>query len=105
MKFQIRQGDVLVEAAKIPKSAKAEPREDRVVLAHGEVTGHCHAFYSERVRMFRDDGLARAFIRVTGKEPVELQHEEHGAVAHAPGDYEVIRQREYSPEAIRDVAD
>lgn len=37
--------------------------------------------------------------------PCVLTHQEHGPIALAPGSYEVIRQREYSPEAIRNVAD
>ena len=38
-------------------------------------------------------------------EGVEVVHEEHGTVILAPGDYRVTIQREYSPEAIRNVID
>lgn len=105
--FQARQGDVFVRRAKAVPVAAAlmEAEAGRVILAHGEVTGHAHALSAERVKMFRDDGLARSFITVQGGAPAPLQHEEHGTVALAAGDYEVIRQVEYSPEAIRQVAD
>jgi hypothetical protein len=38
-------------------------------------------------------------------EPVALRHEEHAPIDLAPGVYQVIQQREYSPEEIRRVAD
>ncbi len=109
--FSARQGDVMVrQIAAIPASAKEEkPKDGRVVLAYGEVTGHAHAFYGGRVHYFMETGsggvAAKAFIRVAGDAPAELKHEEHGTIAVPPGDYEVVRQREYSPEAIRQVAD
>lgn len=34
-----------------------------------------------------------------------LRHDEHGALSLEPGNYEVIRQREYSPEGWRQVED
>ena len=36
---------------------------------------------------------------------VELVHDEHDTLTIAPGAYKVIRQREYHPEEIRNVAD
>lgn len=103
-----RQGDVLiVPVSKMPTTA-IEPiaREaGRVVLAHGEMTGHAHAIKSPKAALFRDPKLAAIFLHVTGDAPALLEHEEHGTIALAPGDYEVIRQREYHPEAIRQVAD
>lgn len=105
--FMIRQGDVLVRAvAAIPASAKKQKRDaGRVVLAYGEVTGHAHALIGTRVALFRDDGLGRTFLRIAGGKPEALTHEEHGTIAIPSGSYEVIRQREYTPEAIRQVAD
>jgi hypothetical protein len=47
------------------------------------------------------DGTRLLVIR----REARLKHEEHGEIALAPGGYQVIRQREYAPEAIRNVAD
>jgi hypothetical protein len=109
MQTQYRQGDVMIEARAIPDSAKLDKTQNgRVVLAYGEVTGHAHAFYTDRVRFFRDsgsDGVSHEFIRVDGPGPAELKHEEHGTIEVPPGDYEVVRQREYTPTENRQVAD
>ena len=106
--LQFRQGDVFLEARATPAGAKPEEMKGRVVLAYGEVTGHAHAFYTDRVRFFREtgsDGVARTFIRVEGDTPAALEHEEHSKIEVPPGDYEIILQREYSPTEIRQVAD
>ncbi len=107
IKGQYRQGDVMVEfddKLKIPKSAKpVDPENGRVILAHGEVTGHAHAFLGGAV-LFRNDGEGGAtYVKVA--EPKSLTHEEHSATPARKGIARVIRQREYSPEAIRNVAD
>ena len=107
-----RQGDVFVIPLKGEKrwktASKIERENGRVVLAHGEVTGHAHAIGSTRAVMFREDGTGsggRTLLEISGKEPVELSHEEHATIQLPPGLYEVRRQREYSPEEIRNVAD
>ena len=100
-----RQGDVLLIRIchKIAEDAKSVPRDaGRLVLAYGEVTGHAHAIEDALAELFEEkDG--RLYLRVDG--PVDLQHEEHAAQRLTPGVYEVRHQREYSPEAIRRVAD
>ena len=106
---QIRQGDVLITAIKaIPAGCKKiSPVDGRIVLAHGEVTGHAHAIYEpEKVECFEDE--AARYMRVI--EEVDLLHEEHAPVHLVPRDYCIERfgegtQREYTPEAIRSVAD
>jgi len=102
-----RQGDVLIiPIVAIPKGVEAVKREDgRVVLAHGEVTGHVHAIKNKRAALFRDPKLAAIFMHVSGDAPVDLEHDEHSTITIPPGDYQVIRQVEYTPEAIRNVAD
>jgi hypothetical protein len=102
-----RQGDVLIVPVKsIPKTAELVAREGgRVVLAHGEVTGHAHAIKDVRAALFRDPKLAAIFMRISGDTPVALKHDEHDTIQLPPGDYQVIRQVEYTPEAIRNVAD
>lgn len=102
-----RQGDVLiVPVSSIPKEVEPIAREQgRAILAHGEATGHAHAVKDKRATLFRDPKLATVFMLVSGDEPVALEHDEHDSITIAPGNYQVIRQREYSPEAIRNVAD
>jgi hypothetical protein len=102
-----RQGDVLLlPCPGIPADATEEtPENGRVVLAHGERTGHSHAMSGERVRQFRQERFdrvdgRRAYVRVAGSSPVALQHEEHGTLMIPPGDYRVIQQREYRPRSI-----
>jgi hypothetical protein len=99
----IRQGDVLlVPCAKIPTKAVPVPRDQgRVVLAYGEVTGHAHALIEPGVELLTSDDVRYLRVDVVS----QLLHEEHTVHEVQPGAYRVLIQREYSPEAIRDVAD
>jgi len=117
-----RQGDVLlVRVDSIPRKAKDITPKDRIVLAYGEVTGHAHAVYPEVAeqgaldRIFGKDPQSPAlkaklwdagaerFLQVM--EKTALRHEEHTAIELPPGNYKVVRQREYDPERDRFVAD
>ncbi len=104
-----RQGDVLVvPITSIPRGATEEMLEkDCIVLAHGEATGHAHVIRDHSARMFCTPGQPKTkairFLRLV--RSVELIHEEHDTVTIPPGDYEVIRQREYAPGEVRHVAD
>lgn len=102
-----RQGDVLIERIEaLPAQLKKLPREKRqVVLAHGEVTGHAHAIADKHVDLFAaesDPGVTFLEVR---EAVAALKHEEHATIKLPPGNYVVRRQREYSPEEIRNVAD
>ena len=111
---QARQGDVfLQQMAAMPSGAtEIKPDGGDVVLAYGEVTGHKH-----RIRAFMDTGALPARLFDVGDmrfldvmETTALVHEEHAPVSLEPGIYRVSKhgigtQREYSPEAIRSVAD
>lgn len=101
--------------------------QGRIILAHGEVTGNCHEVLAQDATdvvpaaEFFEEPDGRRVLLVT--RPCVLRHQEHGAIALDPekpvqvrqgdvllqpigaGAWEVIRQREYSPEAIRQVAD
>lgn len=102
---QFRQGDVLIrEVSSIPADVKPVEREGgRIVLAHGEVTGHSHAIASKMADFVVNGAVLRRFLDV--KKQVCLRHEEHNEIKLPAGKYEVIIQREWSPEAIRSVAD
>ena len=102
-----RQGDVLiVPVGQLPAGLESVKRErGRVILAHGEATGHAHAIKDKRAALFRDPKLMAVFMHVSGDAPVALEHDEHDTIKVPPGDYQIIRQREYSPDAIRNVAD
>lgn len=102
-----RQGDVGILATTLPVGAvKTKITTGRLVLAYGEVTGHAHAICEEAVvagdvEAYEKDG--KTYLRVVN--PVSVGHEEHGKVNLPVGDYEIIHQREYHPEAIRNVMD
>ena len=108
-----RQGDVLVKQVKRRAQTGQDVREDgRVILAHGEATGHAHEVVAadpspgETVvppAQFFEEPDGKRFLFIN--RPCALTHHEHGLIALPPGCYEVIRQREYSPTALRQVAD
>lgn len=102
----IRQGDVLLVPAAMPDNGKPVARMNgRLILAEGEVTGHAHCILDEQAELVTADQAAELYLLVHGTRPVELVHEEHDTLLVPPGAYEVRRQREYSPEAIRVVGD
>ena len=90
-----RQGDVLlihIEPKDLSKMEKL-PREDgRVVLAHGEATGHAHAIEASHAALFRLD--EETILQL--EHAAILGHEEHAPITLPPGDYSVVRQRVYS---------
>lgn len=104
-----RQGDVGLMRTDEPVPAAAalvEPDNNRVILAYGEVTGHAHAIACDYAKMYRWEDQKDGTVRLLEvKEGAELRHEEHDTIALPPGRYRVIQQREYHPEAIRNVAD
>ncbi|HWI58140.1 MAG TPA: hypothetical protein VNZ22_13000 [Bacillota bacterium] len=73
------------------------------ILAHGEVTGHCHRIKesTEADLYTTPEGL---YLHVRGSA-VTVMHEEHAAITLPTGYYRVWRQREYSPQEIRVVRD
>ena len=113
----LRQGDVLLVATDKRPSATAKAVTDngRVILAYGEVTGHAHQVVAgpteplitdhdpvPAMELFEETDGTRLLVV---KRDALLKHEEHGPITLAPGGYEVIRQREYEPAGIRNVAD
>lgn len=96
---QYRQGDILVERiTTIPSQAvnRTDP-----VLAYGEATGHCHTAEGD-VELYERDGTL--YLRV-GSAGATITHQEHATIGLTAGDYRMTQQREYTPEAIRNVQD
>lgn len=153
---QYRQGDVLIERiSRLPPAlTKTKTENGKVILAHGEVTGHHHAFSGSTVDKFTGpDGSEyfdvrgqkirdRLTIMRRWKNQVMVSHPKLGIIEFSIGDVEIIgnevlidgefgllvhdehhthgipagayrgggaenkvRQREYHPKEIRNVAD
>lgn len=100
-----RQGDVLIVPVKTLPKGRAEVKSGvpgRVVLAYGEVTGHHHSIEKEDATLTEFEGAT--YLEVA-EALADLEHQEHSTIQIPKGKYRVIRQREYTPEAIRNVAD
>jgi len=89
IKEQKAQGDVLLTPVpSIPDGAvKVETR----TLAYGEATGHHHTLTQGEVWSLNGK------MWVVAPEGTELQHQEHGTIAVAPGIYAVDLQIEVDP--------
>jgi hypothetical protein len=99
-----RQGDVLIQqVARIPSDAVKQKAKGRIILAHGEATGHHHSVGIDRADWWKH-GDSEQFLDVKSGG-VAVEHQEHAAIELPPGKYRVTRQREYTPEAIRNVQD
>lgn len=98
-----RQGDVWIEPVdSVPQDAKKEARQNgRLILAEGEATGHAHAIAAHQAELRR--GAQALYLVLLTR--AWLRHEEHDPIELPPGKYLVRRQREYTPEEIRYVAD
>lgn len=101
---QYRQGDVyLLQITDIPKNLKeCSPKRGRFILAEGEATGHNHSIKSTQGVLLVDK-QNNVFLHT--EKGCQLMHQEHAAVAIDSGTYQVIRQKEYTPAGIRNVAD
>jgi hypothetical protein len=99
-----RQGDVaIIECDRVEVTKEVKREGGRIVLAHGEVTGHAHAIASMDATLFMDAKTLDRYLDV--RAPVTLDHEEHGRIELPSGFFRVIQQHEYRPEGIRNVAD
>lgn len=98
-----RQGDVIIQRVReIPgELKKQEPINGRIILAHGEATGHHHSIDADAADWWKNG--EEQFVTV--HQLTELVHQEHAAIALKPGKYRFWRQVEYTPQAIRNVAD
>lgn len=97
-----RQGDILIAKINaIPRGPRT--KVENGILAHGEVTGHAHRI-SDLAGAELYECSEGMFLSVT-EEGISIVHEEHSPISLPLGDYKVIRQRQYSPGEIRNVAD
>jgi len=93
--MQYRQGDVFIEKIESAELGPEIPKNDGVVLAYGEVTGHAHRIRDEGATLFHGKAANEdRFLRVL--RPVNLLHEEHSTITLPPGLYRVRRQREWT---------
>ena len=109
-----RQGDVmlLVTHRQVSSTSKRITDRGRVILAYGEQTGHAHEVLPVVIDNTDDVPAMELFEEPDGtrllviRRAAALRHQEHGVIAlHPDVTYEVRRQREYHPEAIRSVQD
>lgn len=75
------------------KMKKIGVEPGRVVLAHGEVTGHAHAIYDTKSASLFEYSADVKVLKVKSK--VELLHEEHKPIIITPGTRSVSIKRQY----------
>ena len=107
-----RQGDVFLVARKPSAKVVKVGVVENLVLVHGETTGHKHTLVNAQwlvqaasdIDDFRDGKkINGVFVEVM--QNTILTHEEHQTLEIPAGIYEVCRQRQYTPQAIRPVYD
>lgn len=108
---QAAQGDLLITRVKqLPQSAKLiKAEQGKFILAHSE-TGHHHTVAERQgVEFFGTDDPLVFYLRVIDNVEVTLEHERsfdtHEPLLLKGGTYEIRRQREYTPQGWRRVAD
>lgn len=111
----VRQGDTLIRRiANIPAAASEMKRDehDRIVLAHGERTGHAHTFRDKGICSFTTLDSDDVEFLLVGGSGATLRHElvggkkaEHDEISVPPGKYEAAAQVEYSPAELVRVVD
>lgn len=106
---QAAQGDILITRIdKLPDGlVEQEPEKGSYIVAHSE-TGHHHTLPSQGVRMFAPANDPMVLFVIVDNE-ADLIHnrsfDTHETIRLKSGAYEIRRQREYTPEGWRRVAD
>lgn len=104
----VAQGECLfVRIDAIPATAKpvAQKEHEPVIVGHSE-TGHHHAFVHGGALMFECDppDPLKCYLRVEAVDGATLEHlrpwDTHAAILFPPGDYEIRRDREMTPEGL-----
>jgi hypothetical protein len=99
MSLQYRQGDLLFVRQESQPTELLVMRPGLVIVA-GEATGHAHRLTAGSI-LEALDGTLYLDLPVAAR----VVHEEHDALTLGPGFWLVVRQREYTPGAIRTVRD
>lgn len=99
MPLHYRQGDLLFVLQEARPEIDLIARQSNVVVM-GEATGHAHRLTGGTI-LEAPDGTLYLDLPYAAK----VVHEEHNAITLDPALWLVVRQREYSPEAIRTVLD
>lgn len=97
---QYRQGDLLFILQETRPTAALVEQPGSVIVM-GEATGHAHRLVGGTIVEHPTDGTLYLDLPQSGR----VTHEEHEALTLGPGLWLVVRQREYTPEAIRVVRD
>jgi hypothetical protein len=107
------QGDVLIRRIESIPNTAVEVQESKEVpgkhtVCHSE-TGHHHVIDAKKAKFYVDSADTMVgYISVFDKH-VDLEHlrdyDKHETLRLPTGDYELRRQREWSPEGWRQVAD
>ena len=102
---QLQQGDVLLKIIKeIPKGAtEVKRKNEAIVLAEGEATGHAHRIMDIDAMFFEKDGK----FYLKNDKAVTLTHEEHKPLVIEPGIWEVgqVKEKDWLSGMTRTVAD
>jgi hypothetical protein len=105
---QYRQGDVFIkkidELPKFIKLNKVKEVNGKLIYALGEKTGHHHhtKIMDDNAVLYTDEN---GNMWLEAKSNIQVDHEEHETIPLEKGFYSISIQREYSPSAIRNVAD
>lgn len=108
---QCAQGDLFIRRIDmLPDGLTTMPEEDgKYILGHSE-TGHHHAVEARSdIHAYQAANDPFVLYLVVKNEPVALTHlrgfDTHKPIQIGPGNYEIRRQREWTPEGWRRAAD
>lgn len=93
-----QQGDLLFTT--IPNLPKDLPLRSSYLIPQREMTGHRHCLLSDRVF---SDAQGALFLEVG--RTMQGTHQKYRPIYRSVGCYRATSQREYTPEAIREVCD
>jgi hypothetical protein len=105
------QGDVMIqrmdEMPDLSRCVEVQPDGENLIVTHSE-TGHHHVLERDCAQMFdnKDNALESFLVLHRSTTLKHLRpHDTHAPIKLDPGQYRVIRQREYTPEGFRRVQD
>jgi hypothetical protein len=99
MPLHDRQGDLLFVLQDNRPVVDLLARQSNVIVA-GEATGHAHHLTGGTI-LEAPDGALSLDVTTTAR----VERVEHGPITLVPGLWLVVRQRKYTPEAIKTVLD